>query len=101
MPNHVHMIVVPSDRDGLRLAIGEAHRRYDRRVHFREGWRGHLWQGRFSSYVMEESPLPPCIRQIEMNPVRAGWADAPDRWPWSSALTPISGRGDGFVDPGP
>ena len=37
MPNHVHLIAVPSDESGLRLAIGEAHRRYTRHVNFREG----------------------------------------------------------------
>ena len=28
MPNHVHLITVPQSEDGLRRAIGEAHRRY-------------------------------------------------------------------------
>ena len=46
MPNHVHLIAVPSAEDGLRWAIGEAHRRYTRRINFREKWRGYLWQGR-------------------------------------------------------
>jgi putative transposase len=32
MPNHVHMIMVPQSEEGLRRAIGEAHRRYTRRV---------------------------------------------------------------------
>ena len=27
MPNHVHLIAVPESKDGLRSAIGEAHRR--------------------------------------------------------------------------
>lgn len=57
MPNHVHMIVVPDSADGLRRGIGEAHRRYTRRVNFRERWRGHLWQGRFASYVLDEHYL--------------------------------------------
>jgi putative transposase len=47
MPNHVHMIMVPHAEEGLRRALGETHRRYTRRVNFREGRRGHLWQGRF------------------------------------------------------
>src|SRR3990170_2065187 len=34
MPNHIHMIAVPELEDGLRLAIGEAHRRYTRLVNF-------------------------------------------------------------------
>jgi putative transposase len=53
MPNHVHLIAVPETKDALNLAIGEAHRRYTRRINFREGWRGHLWQGRFSSFVKD------------------------------------------------
>jgi len=57
MPNHVHMIAVPQDEDGLRLAVGEAHRRYTREINFREGWRGHLWQGRFASFPMDESQV--------------------------------------------
>ena len=52
MPNHVHLIAVPKTRDGLTRAIGEAHRRYAWRVNFREGWRGHLWQGRFASFMI-------------------------------------------------
>jgi len=28
MPNHAHLIAVPKAEDGLRRAIGEAHRRY-------------------------------------------------------------------------
>jgi len=50
MPNHVHLIAVPESEEDLRRSIGEAHRRYTRRVNFREGWRGCLWQGRFASY---------------------------------------------------
>jgi putative transposase len=40
MPNHVHLILVPTDAGGLRAALADAHRRYSRRVNFREGWRG-------------------------------------------------------------
>ena len=48
MPSHVHLIVVPESPDGLARGVGETHRRYTRRVNFREGWRGHLWQDRGS-----------------------------------------------------
>jgi putative transposase len=36
MPNHVHLMVVPHDKEGLAKAIGETHRRYTRRVNFRK-----------------------------------------------------------------
>ncbi|MGL6159611.1 transposase [Microbulbifer sp.] len=47
MPNHVHLVLVPSSEDGLRATISKTHRRYTRRINLREGWRGHLWQERF------------------------------------------------------
>lgn len=55
----------------LRLAIGGAHRRYTRRVNFREGWRGHLWQGHFGSCVLDDWHLRAAARYVDMNPVRA------------------------------
>jgi putative transposase len=85
MPNHIHLIVLPETKDGLNLAIGEAHRRYTRRINFREGWRGHLWQGRFSSFILDQSYLLACTRYVELNPVRAGLVKNPEDWPWSSA----------------
>jgi len=40
MPNHVHMIVVPSDEDGLRRTFADAHRRYTGFVNARHRWTG-------------------------------------------------------------
>ena len=98
MPNHTHLIAVPQKKENLRLAIGEAHRRYTRRINFREGWRGHLWQERFSSFVMDERYLLACARYIENNPVRAKLAGKPEQWPWSSAGAHMSGENDRLVN---
>ena len=97
MPNHVHLIVVPESEDGLRRAIGEAHRRYTRMVNFREGWRGHLWQGRFASYPMDEAHVMAAARCIERNPVRAGLARRAWEYRWSSAKAHVAGRDDALV----
>ena len=97
MSNHVHLIVVPESEDGLRKGIGEAHRRYTRRVNFREGWRGHLWQGRFSSFPLEENYLLAAVRYVERNPVRAGVVERAWEYPWSSALAYVEGRDDSLV----
>jgi len=94
MPNHVHLIAAPASEDGLRRAIGEAHRRYTRRINFREGWRGHLWQGRFSSFVMDHKYLMAAVRYVAMNPVKAGLVRRPDQYRWSSAATYLSGKSD-------
>jgi len=97
MPNHVHLIAVPDTKDGLCRAIGEAHRRYTRRVNFREGWRGYLWQGRFSSFPMDDEYLFRAARYVEMNPVRAGLVDRPEEYRWSSAASHLEGRDDRLV----
>jgi len=101
MPNHVHLIAVPQSEDGLRRAIGEAHRRYTRRINFREKWRGYLWQGRFASFVMDEPYLLAAARYVEWNPVRANLVADAAEWPWSSARAHLSGRDDRLVQVGP
>jgi len=97
MPSHVHLIVAPESEDGLRRAIGDAHRRYSRHVNFREGWRGHLFQGRFASFVMDEAYLLTAARYVELNPVRAGLAAKPWQWKWSSAAAHRRGKDDRVV----
>ncbi|MBI4342951.1 MAG: transposase [Candidatus Omnitrophica bacterium] len=101
MTNHVHLILVPATADGLRAALGEAHRRYTRRVNFREGWRGHLWQARFASYVMDERHLIAAARYVELNPVQAGMVADPASYPWSSAGAHLTRRDDDLVQVAP
>ncbi len=97
MPNHVHLVMVPKHEDGLRAAIGETHRRYTRRINFRNGWSGHLWQERFHSFVMDEAYLLSTVRYVELNPVRAKLCEHPADWKWSSALPHLLGKDDALV----
>jgi len=101
MPNHVHLVAVPQSEEGLRVAIGEAHRRYTRRVNFRMGWRGHLWQGRFASYPMDEGYLLAAARYVELNPVKAGMVERAEDYSWSSAAHHVDGRSDPLVRESP
>jgi putative transposase len=94
MPNHVHLIAVPPHEDSLRAAVAEAHRRYTRRVNFRENWRGHLWQERFASFPMDEHHLLAAARYVEQNPVRARLVREPWEWKWSSASAHVAGKDD-------
>jgi putative transposase len=71
MPNHVHLILTPPRVEALRRALGEAHRRYSRRINFAHGWTGFLFQGRFASYPMDDAHLMAAVRYVELNPVRA------------------------------
>ena len=101
MPNHVHRIAVPETKDGLRQAIGEAYRRYTRLINSRAGWSWHLWQGRFASFVMDESYLLAATRYVELNPVRARLTGAPFAWRWSSATAHLAGQDNSLVKVAP
>jgi putative transposase len=85
MDNHVHLILVPAEADGLRATLGEAHRRYTRMINFREGWRGHLFQERFASYPMDDAHLMAAVRYVELKPVAARMLALAGDWRWSSA----------------
>jgi putative transposase len=98
MPNHVHLITVPSTPDGLARAVGQAHRQYALIINQREEWSGHLWQERFSSFVMDEAYLLAAVRYVELNPVRAGLVSRPEDYPWSSARAHLMNKGDALVD---
>ena len=90
MDNHVHLIAVPQTPDGLAKAIGETHRRYTCMINARKGWRGYLWQGRFSSFPMDSSYLYCAVRYVENNPVRAGIVRKAEEYPWSSAKAHVT-----------
>lgn len=97
MPNHIHLVLVPSDEDGLRSSVAEVHRRYSLKINERQGWRGHLWQERFYSVALDEHHLFNAVRYIERNPVVAGLVDKPEDWPWSSARAHLAGENDLLV----
>jgi putative transposase len=101
MPNHVHLILVPSDADGLRRALAPTHRRYAGHVHARELRTGHFWQGRFGAVTMDEAHLAAAVRYVALNPVRARLAARAEDWPWSSVHAHLAGRDDGLTTVAP
>jgi putative transposase len=97
MPNHVHIVAVPSDAAGLARTIGETHRRYTNFINARGRWSGHLFQRRFGSVVMDEGHLITGVRYVSLNPVRARLVGHAEDWPWSSVRAHLAGRNDGLV----
>lgn len=98
MPNHVHLILVPGNEDGLRATLADTHRRYTGRINARNKWTGHLWQGRFGSVAMDEEHLASAIRYVSLNPVRARLVARAREWEWSSVRAHLAGKSDGIVD---
>ena len=45
--------------------------RYAQKINRNQGWKGHLWQGRFFSSPLGNAYLWAAIRYVERNPVRA------------------------------
>ncbi len=97
MPNHVHLILVPSDPDGLRRVLAPVHRRYAGHVHARLKRSGHFWQGRFGAVVMDEPHLAAAVRYVALNPVRAGLVEAARGWRWSSVHAHLAAQDDGLT----
>lgn len=97
MPNHVHIVLVPRAADSLARLFRLAHRQYTRHINFRYGWRGHLWQERFHSVVMDERHLIAAVRYTELNPVKAALCERPQDWPWSSVHAHLDGHDDQVV----
>jgi putative transposase len=101
MPNHVHLILVPSDPDGLRRALARVHRRYAGIVQARRKRSGHFWQGRFGAVAMDEEHLAAAVRYVSLNPVRARLVERAQDWRWSSTRAHLRGRGDGLTELAP
>ena len=99
MDTHVHLIVVPRQPEGLARALAETHRRYTRMINFRYKWRGYLWQGRFSSYLMDEPYLFAAVRYVERNPVAAGMVQRAEDYRWSSAKAHVTKQPDPLLSP--
>ena len=99
MTNHVHLILKPGKNSNLSKAIAETHRRYTRMINFQKSWRGYLWQGRFSSYPMEQAYLLKAAAYVELNPVKAKMVKSAWDYRWSSAHAHINGNDpQGIVD---
>lgn len=84
MPNHYHAIV-RTPEPNLSQAIRYLNGVYAQRWNRRHGRVGHVFQGRFTSQVVDdESYLLVVSRYVVLNPVRAGFARTPAEWQWSS-----------------
>lgn len=102
MPNHVHLILVPGDPDGLRRCLAPVHRRYAGAIHARAQRTGHFWQGRFGCVAMDEAHLGAALRYVALNPVRARLVTQAADWRWSSVHACLDPeRGDGLTRTGP
>jgi len=85
MPNHFHLLVQPEQADQLNKMMQWLMTSHVRRYHQHYGTSGHVWQGRYKSFIVQDNDhLLTVARYIEANPVRAGLSESAAHWIWSS-----------------
>ncbi len=75
MLNHLPLIAVAKSENRLRRCVGKGHWRDVRRVNSGEQCRGHVWQGRFASFVLDNHYLLAATVYVEVNLVLARMVD--------------------------
>lgn len=99
MTNHVHLLLAPSDPAGIGKLMKRLAGRQTRHHNRLEGRSGTLWEGRYkSSLVQREDYLLACCRYIELNPVRARMASAPQDYAWSSCRYRLGYEATDWID---
>ena len=85
MPNHIHLIARQNGTDTLSRFMHSLTIKYTKYFNKQYSRVGHVFQGRFRSRVIEtDSYLLVASRYVHLNPVKAGLADHPLRYSWSS-----------------
>jgi len=86
LPNHFHLALWPQGDGELSAYMMWLLTAHVRRYHQHYHSSGHVWQGRFRAFpIQEDDHLLTVLRYIERNPVRAGLVEQAQDWRWSSA----------------
>ena len=86
MPNHFHLVLWPHHDGDLSRWMQWSLTTHVRRYHRHYGGSGHVWQGRFRAFpIQDDGHLLAVLRYVERNPVRAELVSHAEDWRWSSA----------------
>ncbi len=91
MTNHVHLVALPEREDSLSVLLRRVHGRYAQYYNARYGRSGHLWQNRYFACSLGPGHLWAALEYVERNPARAGLAEWPGDYRWSSASAHLEG----------
>ena len=101
MPNHVHLVLIPAEADGLHRSLKSVHGRYAMRVNRMHDLVGHLWQNRYFSSPLDSAYFIKAVRYVELNPVRAKLVRRAEDYKLSSAAAHCGLRDDPLVESRP
>jgi hypothetical protein len=86
MTNHYHLLI-ETPEGNLSIGMRQLNGVYTQLFNKYHGRNGHLFQGRYKAILIQkDSHLLEVCRYVVLNPVRAGMAEAPEAWKWSSYL---------------
>jgi putative transposase len=83
LPNHYHLIVEATQQQ-LSAGMQRLNGRYAQVFNERYDRSGHVFESRFTSYVIEsEEHYERALQYVRANPVEAGLCGRASEWPWS------------------
>ena len=102
MPNHFHLVLQPHGDGDLSRWMQWLLTSHVRRYHSQYETTGHVWQGRFKAFpIQEDAHLLTALRYVERNPLRAGLVTLAEHWPWSSLHGKKARKSPRWLDSGP
>ncbi|MEA2082288.1 MAG: transposase [Elusimicrobiota bacterium] len=97
--NHLHMIIQSPEGKNLSEAMKRLNVTYTRYYRRKYGGIGHLFQGRFKSFLIQKGRyLLECGIYVELNPVRAGMVEKPEDYKWNSYRVYVTGEKSDVVN---
>jgi putative transposase len=102
MPNHFHLILWPWGDGDLSRWMQWLLTSHVRRYHRHYKGSGHVWQGRFKAFPIEQDDhYLTVLRYVERNPLRANLVERAQDWRWSSVSRYREASADGLLHAGP
>ncbi len=102
MPNHFHLVLWPHNDGDLGRWMQWLLTSHVRRYHRHYGGSGHVWQGRFKAFpIQEDEHYLTVLRYVELNPLRAKLARKAESWAWSSLRQRVSTASGSIISAGP
>jgi putative transposase len=85
MPNHFHLVLWPYEDGDLSRWMQWLMTCHVRRYHRHYNSSGHVWQGRFKAFpIQQDSYYLTVLQYVESNPLRASLVARAEQWEWSS-----------------
>lgn len=102
MPNHFHLVIYTKYADSLSQTMHWINSSYVRYYNKRYNISGHLWQGRYKSFIVQEdSYLLVLLKYVEVNPKRARIVKDCIDYKYSSANNRIKNNENLITDEAP